>query len=70
MTTEPNYTPKSYLTLSAGPENLQVPSGPLTDLRSERDPVTPRLIAELAPGKVIAEVEVTESEWRALWGDR
>jgi hypothetical protein len=63
VTSEPNYTPKSELTLSAAPENLQVPSGPLTDLRSERDPLTPELIRELEPA-------VTESELRALWGDR
>ncbi|HEV8282341.1 MAG TPA: hypothetical protein VGQ02_10800 [Candidatus Limnocylindrales bacterium] len=44
----PKYTPKSELSLSAGPEELPVPSGPVAVLRSERDPLTPALIRELA----------------------
>lgn len=34
----------------------------LEALRNERDPLTPALTRELAP--------ISESEYRALWGDR
>jgi hypothetical protein len=75
----PLTTPKSILTLSARPEDVPVPSGPLTDLRSERDPLTPELLAEIHPAlrawsEAWADMEgvdrLTESELRALWGDR
>ena len=55
------------LTLSAageaGPQLDGVPSAPVeAALRDERDPLTPRLLAELD--------HYTEGELRALWGDR
>jgi hypothetical protein len=60
-----NQTPKTVLPLSAVGEAVQVPDrGPsaIADLRSERDPLTSGLYAESA--------HVSESELRALWGDR
>lgn len=44
----PLETPKSYLTLSAGPDLQHQASDTLSALRSERDPVTPDLLDELA----------------------
>ena len=77
----PKYTPKSVLTLSAAPEHLPVPSEPLTELRTERDPITPGLLAEQLDAltaqrrsldRRITEnlATISESELRALWGDR
>jgi hypothetical protein len=60
-----NPTPKTVLPLSAVGEVVQVPDrGPsaIAELVSERDPLTSGLYAESA--------HVSESELRALWGDR
>jgi hypothetical protein len=60
-----NQTPKTILPLSAVIEVCGVADrGPsaIADLRSERDPLTSSLYAESA--------HLSESELRALWGDR
>lgn len=81
----PLTTPKSYLTLSARPEVDEHDGGASAVerlerlLRHERDPITPELLREKLSGRptgLRALIEdrtgggLSESERRALWGDR
>lgn len=95
MTSEPKYTPKSELTLSAGPEDFLADSGALTEAISDpaaralarREPcacggeITALPADDIAPRVALHNRslqhwawrwarDITESELRALSGDR
>lgn len=72
--TPPLNTPKSYLTLSAGPVEHRLPDrspAALAALRDERDPVTGELLVEKVNRRLARYVAPeSEAEKRLAWGDR